>query len=199
MKDMLDEYDAGIAACKTPAGKFVNHQKGVFTFVHVAESRTQAIDSGAAWSALWYVHAAPIIFKVPRSIWWDQIRAGLNPHLARELVSKRKIAMQEDDPRELEDSPDELPVISLLKRMARGEEVTFEEAHEVAEKLDSVIIGDVEHCRHKMAQYRNIGCDRLLCLTQFGRVPHEAVMRSIRLIGEHLIPHFAEREEMAAQ
>jgi alkanesulfonate monooxygenase SsuD/methylene tetrahydromethanopterin reductase-like flavin-dependent oxidoreductase (luciferase family) len=199
MKDMLDEYDAGIAACKTPAGKFVNHQKGVFTFVHVAESRTQAIDSGAAWSALWYVHAAPIIFKVPRSIWWDQIRAGLNPHLARELVSKRKIAMQEDDPRELADSPDELPVISLLKRMARGEEVTFEEAHEVAEKLDSVIIGDVEHCRHKMAQYRNIGCDRLLCLTQFGRVPHEAVMRSIRLIGEHLIPHFAEREEMAAQ
>ncbi len=199
MKDMLDEYDAGIAACKTPAGKFVNHQKGVFTFVHVAESRTQAIDSGAAWSALWYVHAAPIIFKVPRSIWWDQIRAGLNPHLARELVSKRKIAMQEDDPRELEDSPDELPVIALLKRMARGEDVSFEEAHEVAEKLDSVIIGDVEHCRHKMAQYRNIGCDRLLCLTQFGRVPHEAVMRSIRLIGEHLIPHFAEREEMAAE
>ncbi len=199
MKDMLDEYDAGIAACKTPAGKFVNHQKGVFTFVHVAESRRQAIESGAAWSALWYVHAAPIIFKVPRSIWWDQIRAGLNPHLARELVSKRKIAMQEEDPRELEDSPDELPVIRLLKRMARDEEVTFEEAHDVVEKLDSVIIGDVEHCRQKMEKYRNIGCDRLLCLTQFGRVPHEAVMRSIRLIGEHLIAHFAEREDMAAE
>ena len=94
--------------------------------------------------------------------------------------------MQEEDPRDLEDSADEFPVIRLLKRMARGEEVTFEEAHEVAEKLDSVIIGDVEHCRHKIEQYRNIGCDRLLCLTQFGRVPHEAVMRSIRLIGQHL-------------
>jgi alkanesulfonate monooxygenase SsuD/methylene tetrahydromethanopterin reductase-like flavin-dependent oxidoreductase (luciferase family) len=60
MKSMLDEYDAGIASCKAPAGKFINNQKGVFTFVHVAESRKQAIESGAAWSALWYVHAAPI-------------------------------------------------------------------------------------------------------------------------------------------
>ena len=199
MKDMLDEYEAGIAACKTPAGKFMNNQKGVFTFVHVAESRRQAIECGAAWSALWYVHAAPISFKVSRSIWWDQIRAGQNPHLARELVSNRKLATQEDNPRDLEDSPDELPVIRLLKRMARGEEVSFEEAHEVAETHDSVIIGDVEHCRLKMEQYRNIGCDRLLCLTQFGRVPHEAVMRSIRLTGQHLIPHFAKHKEMAAE
>ena len=90
-------------------------------------------------------------------------------------------------------------MIRLLKRMARDEEVTFEEAHEVAEKLDSVVIGDVEHCRQKMEKYRNIGCDRLLCLTQFGRVPHEAVMRSIRLIGERLMEHFAEREDMAAE
>jgi len=199
MKSMLDEYEAGIAACKTPAGSFMNNQKGVFTFVHVAESRRQAIECGAAWSALWYVHAAPITFNVPRSIWWDQIRAGQNPHLARELVSKRKLATQEDNPRDLEDAPEDLPVIRLLKRMARGEEVSFEEAHEVAEKHDSVIIGDVEHCRVKMEQYRNIGCDRLLCLTQFGRVPHEAVMRSIRLTGQCLIPHFAKHKEMAAQ
>ena len=200
MKMMLDEYDAGIASCKSPAGKFVNNQKGVFTFVHVAESRRQAIECGAAWSALWYVHAAAIVFKVPRRVWWDQIRAGLNPHLARNLVNKQPIAaIEAEDPSELEDSPDELPVIRLLKRMARGEEVSFEEAHEVTEQLDSVIIGDVEHCRRKMDSYRKIGCDRLLCLTQFGRVPHEAVMRSIRLIGEHLIPHFAPREEIAAE
>jgi alkanesulfonate monooxygenase SsuD/methylene tetrahydromethanopterin reductase-like flavin-dependent oxidoreductase (luciferase family) len=190
MKSMLDEYDKGIAACKAPAGKFINKQKGVFTFVHVSESRRQAIDSGAAWSALWYVHAAPIVFKVPRAIWWDQIRAGLNPHLARNAVHDIA-SLEGEDPTSLADTPNEVPVVALLKRMARGEEVSNEEAHVVTEELDSVIIGDPDHCRGKMDKYRQIGADRLMCLVQFGRIPHEAVLRSIRLAGEHLIPGFA--------
>jgi len=199
MKSMLDEYEAGIASCKTPAGKFVNHQKGVFTFVHVAETRKQAIECGAAWSALWYVHAAPIIFKVPRAVWWDQIRAGLNPQLARNLVNNQQTAaLTAGDPTSLEDTPDELPVIALLKRMARGETVSFEEAHEVTETLDSVIIGDPDHCIKKMDVYRKIGTDRMMCLLQYGSIPHEAVMRSTRLAGEYLIPHFAEREKAKA-
>jgi alkanesulfonate monooxygenase SsuD/methylene tetrahydromethanopterin reductase-like flavin-dependent oxidoreductase (luciferase family) len=199
MKSMLDEYDAGIAACKKPAGKTVNNQKGVFTFVHVAESRKQAIESGAAWSALWYVHAAPIVFRVPRTVWWDQIRAGLNPQLARNLVNNQQTAaLQGEDTTSLEDTPGELPVIALLKRMARNEKVSFEEAHEVTESLDSVIIGDIEHCRRKMDVYRKIGTDRIMCLMQYGRIPHEAVLRSTRLAGEHLIPHFAARERAAA-
>jgi alkanesulfonate monooxygenase SsuD/methylene tetrahydromethanopterin reductase-like flavin-dependent oxidoreductase (luciferase family) len=199
MKSMLDEYDAGIAACKTPAGKFINKQKGVFTFVHVAESRKQAIENGAAWSALWYVHAAPIVFRVPRKIWWDQIRAGLNPQLARNLVNNQQTAaLAGEDPTSLEDTPDELPVIKLLKRMARNETVSFEEAHLVTEDLDSVIIGDVDHCREKLNAYRKIGTDRMLCLMQFGRISHEAVLRSMQLAGEHLIPHFAPREEAKA-
>ena len=74
MKAMLDEYEKGFATQKSPAPRFLNHQKGVFTFVHVAESRKEAIANGAAKAALWYVHAAPIAFKVPRSIWWDTIR-----------------------------------------------------------------------------------------------------------------------------
>ena len=200
MRSMLDEYDAGIASCQTPAGKTLNNQKGVFTFVHVAETRQQAIECGAALSALWYVHAAAIVFKVPRSVWWDQIRAGLNPHLARNLVNNQKtVALAGEDPTELEDRPDEIPVIRLLKRMARGESVDFEEAHVVTEQLDSVIIGDVDHCRKKMDVYRNIGVDRLLCLVQFGRIPHDSVMRSIGLIGDHLIPYFTPRETIAAE
>ena len=92
MKSMLDEYEAGIAVVQDARRQIHQHQKGVFTFVHVAETRKQAIESGAAWSALWYVHAAPIIFKVPRAVWWDQIRAGLNPQLARNLVNNQQTA-----------------------------------------------------------------------------------------------------------
>lgn len=197
MKTMLDDYERGIAECKEPVGRVINRQKGVFTFVHVAESKKQAIESGAALAALWYVHAAPIVFKVPRAVWWDMIRAGLNPHLARN-IRHNIAALLDADPTSLEDDPNEVPVVALLKRMARGESISKEEAHEVLEPLDSVIIGTPEVCRRKAAKYRNIGTDRLLCLMQFGAIPHEAVMRSIRLAGEYLIPHFAEEVACAS-
>src|SRR5690606_24140768 len=125
----------------------------VFTFVHVTESRAKAIAHGAALSALWYVHAAPIVFKVPRSVWYDAIRSGLHPN-SPEMTA----ALKESDQTSLEITPDEVPVVALLKRMARGDEVHPEEAHEICEALDSVIIGDVEHCRRKMLRYRAIGC-----------------------------------------
>ena len=198
MKSLLDEYDSGFAACKTPAGRLPNRQKGVFTFVHVAETRKQAIANGAAWSALWYVHFAPIAFKVPRNIWYDAIRAGMNPHLVRKSAGEIA-ALTGADPTSLDIAADEIPVIALLKRMAKGEHVSNEEAHETLEALDSVIIGDIDHCRAKAAKYQAIGADRLLCLMQFGAIPHEAVKASIRLAGEHLIPHFAQaREAMPA-
>jgi len=197
MKAMLDEYEKGFASQKSPAGRFLNHQKGVFTFVHVAESRKDAIANGAAKAALWYVHAAPIAFKVPRSIWWDTIRAGMNPHLTRKSA-KEIAALPGEDPTSLEIAPDEIPVIAVLKRMARGEEISNEEAHEVLEPLDSVIVGDVDHCAKKAALYATIGTDRLMCLLQYGRVPHEAVLRSTRLIGEHLISQFAGKRVAAA-
>jgi alkanesulfonate monooxygenase SsuD/methylene tetrahydromethanopterin reductase-like flavin-dependent oxidoreductase (luciferase family) len=189
MKAMMDEYEKGFGQRREQAGRFLNHQKGVFTFVHVAESRKEAIANGAAKAALWYVHAAPIAFKVPRSIWWDTIRAGLNPHLARKSA-KEIAALEGADPTSLEIAPDEIPVIAVLKRMARGEEISNEEAHEVLEGLDSVIIGDPDHCAKKARAYAAIGADRLMCLLQFGRIAHEAVMRSTMLAGKHLLPQF---------
>ena len=187
MKAMLDEYDQGLASCKCAVGAELNQQKGVFTFVHVAESRKAAIDAGAAWSALWYVHYAPIAFAVRRAVWYDQIKAGLNPHLARKAADNSN-ALQGEDPTSLDILPDDLPVIVLLKKMAKGQTVSNEEAHEVLEQLDSVVIGDVDHCRRKMEKYRNIGADRLMCLMQFGRISHDRVMRSMKLCQENLMP-----------
>ena len=71
-----------------PVGRTVNHQKGIFAFVHVAETRKQAIESGAALSTLWYAHIAPIAFKVPRALMWDIIRQGLSPQLARNVLDR---------------------------------------------------------------------------------------------------------------
>jgi alkanesulfonate monooxygenase SsuD/methylene tetrahydromethanopterin reductase-like flavin-dependent oxidoreductase (luciferase family) len=189
---MLREHDRGLAACKAPAGKTVNAQKGVFTFVHVAETRAQAIANGAAWSALWYVNAAPVVFKVPRRVWYDMIKAGLHPHSARDTAALAKL-----DPHEVEIQADDPDVVKVLKRMAQGQEISFQEAHEVLEPLDSVVIGDPVHCIEKLKAYQAIGADRMMCLVQFGSIPHAAVMKSIELTGRHLVPAFARDPEPA--
>ncbi|UTP38213.1 LLM class flavin-dependent oxidoreductase [Phenylobacterium sp. LH3H17] len=186
---MLREHDRGLADCKVPAGKLVNPQKGCFTFVHLAESRAQAIANGAAWSALWYVNAAPVVFKVPRRVWYDMIKAGLHPNSARDTA-----ALAERDPNETKIEPDDPPVVVVLKRMAMGETISHDEAHEVLEPLDSVVIGDPAHCVEKMRGYEAIGADRMMCLMQFGSIPHAAVLKSFELVGQHLLPAFSGAE-----
>ena len=39
-------------------------------------------------------------------------------------------------------------------------------------------------------RYEAAGCDLLLCLVNPYKIPHEKVMRSIELLGEHVIPQF---------
>ena len=190
---MLREHDRGLADCKQPAGKTANPEKGVFTFVHVAEDRAAAIRNGAAWSALWYVNAAPVVFKVPRRVWYDMIKAGLHPNSPRDTA-----AMAQLDPHEVEIQPDDPEVVKVLKRMAVGEEISFEEAHEALEPLDSVVIGDPQHCIEKLKAYVAIGADRMMCMMQYGSIPHEAVVRSFELAGRHLVPAFAERAKAPA-
>jgi alkanesulfonate monooxygenase SsuD/methylene tetrahydromethanopterin reductase-like flavin-dependent oxidoreductase (luciferase family) len=184
---MLREHDRGLADCKSPAGKAVNPQKGVFTFVHVAEDRATAIKNGAAWSALWYVNSAPVVFKVPRRVWYDMIKAGLHPN------SPRATAAGELDPHEVAIAPDDPEVVKVLKRMAVGETISFEEAHAALEPLDSVVIGDPDHCIAKLKGYEGIGADRMMCLMQFGSIPHEAVLKSFELAGRTLVPAFADK------
>lgn len=184
--EMLREHERGIAACQTPAGKTLNAQKGCFTFVHLADSREQAIANGAAWSALWYVNAAPVVFKVPRSVWYDVIKAGLHPNSARDTAAQQRL-----DPNETTIHADDPPVVKVLKRMATGERISHEEAHEVLEPLDCVVIGDPDHCIEKIAGYERIGADRMMCMMQYGSIPHAAVLKSMELAGRHLLPAFA--------
>jgi len=182
---MLKEHRRGLSDLTDQAGQFVNRESGVFTFVHVADSRADAIRNGAAWSALWYVNAAPQVFKVPRRIWYDMIKAGLHPNSARDTA-----AVQALDPHETEIMPDDPPVLVTLKRMAQGHDIGFEEAHEVLEGLDCVIIGDPDHCAKKLLKYEEIGADRLMAMMQYGSIPHAAVLRSFQLAGDHLRPAF---------
>ena len=191
MEAMLREYEAGLAECKSPVGLFTNRQKAVFTFVHVAESRAKAIANGAAWSALWYVLAGPKNFQVPLGAYFSLFRSAAHPNSQSSDQYKLDILGEDgSDPTVLDPEPGDGEMIALIKRMARGEPVSNQEAHEMLERIDSVVIGDPDHCRAKFEGYRRIGTDRMMCMMQFGRLPHSEVMRSIALTAEHHIGRF---------
>jgi alkanesulfonate monooxygenase SsuD/methylene tetrahydromethanopterin reductase-like flavin-dependent oxidoreductase (luciferase family) len=192
LEGLLREYEAGLAECERPVGHFINDQKAVFTFVHVAESRKRSIENGAAWSALWYVLAGPKNFQVPLSSYFSLFRSAAHPNSQSSDQYKLDIIGEDGkDPTVLEPEEGDTPIIAVLKRMARGEEVGHEEAHELLEPIDTIVIGDPDHCAAKFEGYRRIGTDRMMCMMQFGRISHDAVMTSIRLAGEHHLRGFA--------
>ena len=132
------------------------------------------------------MNAAPRVFQVPRAIWIDAIRGELqsnDPAATRALAARRG--------RPTTTSTIRCPVVRLLNRQLAGEPLDPVEVFETLEPIESVVIGDVEACRKKIEGYARIGVDRLMCLMQFGALPHERVLASLRLVGEALLPELA--------
>jgi alkanesulfonate monooxygenase SsuD/methylene tetrahydromethanopterin reductase-like flavin-dependent oxidoreductase (luciferase family) len=61
---------------------------------------------------------------------------------------------------------------------------------DMLDEMGAVIVGDPTRCIERVREYRAAGCDQLLCLMQPYAIPPDAVMRSIELFGEHVIPAF---------
>jgi len=157
---------------------------GLFTFVHCAASRHEAIASRAAEAAMWYVNTSPAKLKFSRSALLDVIRAaGAGSTSWRQAHGKADAGTEDCDPE------DAHPVIRLINRQYLNMPIDPEEAYETLSSIDSVIIGDPEECFLKMNKIRNSGVDRLLCLQQFGQLSHAQVCSSIQNIGEQVLPH----------
>ena len=54
----------------------------------------------------------------------------------------------------------------------------------------SAVVGDPERCVEAARRYEEVGVDLLLCLVNPYKIGHEDVMRSIELMGEHVLPAF---------
>ena len=186
LEAVFARYAEGLARCR-PCGHFVNAQRSVFTFVHCAASRREAIESRAGEAALWFVNAGPRVFQVPRAIWMDTIRGQLfpgDPNVGRSLAEPEALPAEDelDDP---------VPVLRLAKQLLAGRRLDPEEVYEVLDALDTVVIGDPDRCLEKMKKFQAVGADRLMCLMQFGALAPERVLGSLRLAGEVLIPALA--------
>jgi len=54
----------------------------------------------------------------------------------------------------------------------------------------AAMVGDPKRCIEIGERYAASGCDLLFCLVNPYKIPHQAVMRSIELMGEHVVPAF---------
>ena len=71
----------------------------------------------------------------------------------------------------------------LLKKQADGD-FDIEEF----DREDMVIIGTPEECLAKFLKYEDAGVDQVLCYVNFGYLPQDAVLNSISLLGDYVIP-----------
>ncbi len=182
---LVDLYRAAVRQCERPVGSFVNDQIAFFTFVHCADTDAEAIAGGAAAAAAWYTVQALTFFEA---------RTHFLETAARQqamLDSADGGGLTGDFLRADAAVPPNHAQI-CIGRILEGEQVSDEEIFEALRDQDSLIVGSPKTCRKKLRMYADLGIDRLMCFHQVGHLPHDAVMRSIRLIGE-LIPELTDR------
>lgn len=76
----------------------------------------------------------------------------------------------------------------ILDKQARGEFDIYE-----FDREDMIVIGTPDECIKKLLHYEEVGVDQVLCYLNFGYLPHEAVMKSIELLGTYVIPELKKR------
>ncbi|UOX92089.1 LLM class flavin-dependent oxidoreductase [Amycolatopsis sp. FBCC-B4732] len=180
---LIGLYRAAAEACTDPVGAYVNNQVGFFTFVHCADTDEEAMRNGAAAAAAWYTVTALTFFEAATEF----VRA--NARNEQLLSSPDGGGLTGDFLRgEAANTPSEANL--LIARILQGEQVADDEVFEVLSAQDSLIVGSPETCRKKLRAYAELGIDRMMCLQQIGGIPHDKVLKSIRLIGE-LIPDLA--------
>jgi alkanesulfonate monooxygenase SsuD/methylene tetrahydromethanopterin reductase-like flavin-dependent oxidoreductase (luciferase family) len=181
---MVGLYRAAAEGCTEPMGAFVNNQIAFFTFVHCADTDEEAMRNGAAAAAAWYTARALTFFEAAdafvavmnqqQALLDDPSGGGLTGDFLRDEAAKA-------------DAPNAAQLV--IGRILQGEQVPDDEVFEVLNAQDSLIVGSPETCRRKLRAYADLGIDRLMSFHQVGSLPHDQVLKSIRLIGD-LIPEF---------
>lgn len=84
------------------------------------------------------------------------------------------------------------PTITLQIEEIEKEVATHlgEDKIETGSTTTNHAFGSVDQAIVYVQRLLDAGADEILFLFQMGTVPHEAIMESIKNIGEHVIPHF---------
>jgi alkanesulfonate monooxygenase SsuD/methylene tetrahydromethanopterin reductase-like flavin-dependent oxidoreductase (luciferase family) len=160
LKQRIDLYRQGIAACTKPLGAFVNDRAACFTMVNCAPTKDESY-AVSRESFAWYAkNAAELAASV--LVWLEEMKAksdGTYAYLdeARQAVEQRL---------------HELASLEALLGM------------------NAVIAGDPDEVITRCKAYEATGADLLLCLVNPYKISHEKVMQTIDLMGKYVIPEF---------
>jgi alkanesulfonate monooxygenase SsuD/methylene tetrahydromethanopterin reductase-like flavin-dependent oxidoreductase (luciferase family) len=142
------------------------------------------MENGAANAAAWYTNNAFAFFEVKE-------------HFMRTAAELEALAK---DPagggltgqylRRKDPNAPQSRAQRVLGRIMAGEDVPDEELWGVLSEQESLLVGTQDQVRKGLRHYEALGIDALMAFHQVGALPHEKVMKSIRLTGE-LIPEFS--------
>jgi len=161
LKQRIDLYRSGIAACKQPIGAFVNDRAACFTLVNVAPTQAESYELSRE-SFPWYARrSAELVSSVP--LWLEEMKAagdGSYDYLKAAQAS----------------------VLQRLHELATLDALLG---------MNAVLAGDPDEVVERCKAYAATGADLLLCLVNPYRIPHEKVMQTIELMGRYVIPEFS--------
>jgi alkanesulfonate monooxygenase SsuD/methylene tetrahydromethanopterin reductase-like flavin-dependent oxidoreductase (luciferase family) len=62
-----------------------------------------------------------------------------------------------------------------------------------------VVVGNPDEVCRKLESFEKAGLDQVIMFKQAGRIPHQNIMNSLRLIGKHVLPHFNPHRTIAQE
>jgi alkanesulfonate monooxygenase SsuD/methylene tetrahydromethanopterin reductase-like flavin-dependent oxidoreductase (luciferase family) len=60
-----------------------------------------------------------------------------------------------------------------------------------------VVVGNPDEVCSKLENFANAGLDQVIMFKQAGRIPHQNIMNSLKLIARHVLPHFNPHRRIA--
>ena len=60
-----------------------------------------------------------------------------------------------------------------------------------------VVVGNPDEVIRKLEKFDKAGVDQVICFKQAGRIPHQKIMNSLKLMAKHVLPHFNPHRRVA--
>ena len=166
LEAQLKIYRDAANSCTDPAGAFVNNQVAASAMACCAETREKAY-AVAEQNMKFFWELGQQLY-IPKTAKTYQYYSNITDALISSRGEKR------DESKPLTAAPIAPSAFNI----------------DAAAKSGTVICGNPDDCIRGVQKYPEAGIDELLLLVQVGRMPHEAIMDTIKLIGRHVIPYF---------
>jgi alkanesulfonate monooxygenase SsuD/methylene tetrahydromethanopterin reductase-like flavin-dependent oxidoreductase (luciferase family) len=62
-----------------------------------------------------------------------------------------------------------------------------------------VVVGNPDEVNRKLEEFQRNGLNQVICFKQAGRIPHQNIMKSLRLMAKHVLPHFNPHRTIATE